>query len=444
MKNRKLIISILIFITIIIIILFILLLLKRNKTEIANSNIENSHKESIQEYQKTTDTQAYFTIDERIKAYMLLLKNNSNIVMSYLNEAYIKANNINESNVFQSLNTYQNYDSYITGQMYVAGTDDYLSYYVKGRIDGKEIFFNVNLDKINKTFDITPLTNEKYENDINNPVNLNDFENKTIEGKQYNFFNYKGIEYSEEIVARLYYAEYIRAMLVDSQEAYNLLDEEFKKAKYNSIDMFREFINNNREKIQTLYKMETSKSSDFEDFNTYNDYKNKNYLYAVKSYAIEKYDDYTQYICVDGYDNYFIFNVKYPGDYTVMLDKYSIDTPKFIEKYNNSTGGNKVAMNAEKIKSAINCKDYRYVYNKLDDTFKQNNYPRLEDFENYIKNNMFEYNKFNYSEAKKESDVYTLTFYIQDLEMITQQIKNGTIIMQLKEGTDFVMSFSFE
>lgn len=446
MKAKKSIIGILIlFVLIIIILICVLLFLKKNKTEVSNNNnIENNYEEDIQSFQKTASTKVFFTVDDRIKAYMLLLKNNSNTVISYLNDNYIKSNDINENNIFQKISTYQNYDSYITSQIYEAGTNEFMSYLVMGRIDGKEIFFNVNLDTNNKTFDIIPLTQEQYEIEIKRTVDSNDFDNKKIESKQYNFFNYKGIEYSEEVIARHYYAEYLRAMLVDSQVAYDLLDDEYKNAKFSTIDTFREYITNNREKIQTQYNMETSISEDFNNFNEYDEYKRKNEFFALKSYAVEKYSDYTQYICVDGHENYFIFNVKYPGEYVAILDKYSIDTPNFIKKYNSSTDSNKVAMNAEKVRNAINCKDYGYVYNKLDETFKQDYYPTLEVFKEYLSSYLYEYNTFNYSEATKESDVYILAFDAQDLERKTQYQKNGTIVMKLKEGTDFVMSFNFE
>ena len=58
-------------------------------------------------------------------------------------------------------------------------------------------------------------------------------------------------------------------------------------------------------------------------------------------------------------------------------------------------------------------------------------------------NNMFEYLDFNYEDVKKEAGVFIVSFYARDLED-SEGIISGSIIMKLKEGTDFVMSFSLD
>lgn len=447
MKNKNLILGgiIILVITIIIILLILVNIHPKEGTTniVGNTQISDQNQSDI--YMKTNNTKKYFTVDERIKNYMLGLKNkNANVIMSYLNEDFITSYNISENNIFQILGAYNNYDSYITVEMYEFSMKNYTSYCVKGRIDGKFVLFEVGLDDENKTFDICPVTEELYESRISQQIKIETFENKQIQGKQYNFYNYKNLQNNEELIARLYYAEYLRIMLVDDQYAYSLLDTNYKNAKFSTIDKFREYIKNNNENLQIAYIIEKSDVSEFENYNKYYSFKQKNDRLSVKSYAAEKYDKYIQYVCVDGCDKYYIFNVSYPGEYTVILDKYTIDTQQFIDKYNNSKDANKVVMNVEKVKNAINNKDFAYVYEKLDNSFKQNYYPNLESFENYIKNKLFEYNKFDYSEARKESDVYELLFTVSNLVEDSQNKIDGTIIMQLKEGTDFVMSFSFD
>ena len=66
------------------------------------------------------------------------------------------------------------------------------------------------------------------------------------------------------------------------------------------------------------------------------------------------------------------------GKYSVVLDTYTIDLPEFIEKYNSANEKTKVGLNIQKVFDAINNEDYEYVYNKLDNTFKQTNFKTVQ------------------------------------------------------------------
>lgn len=50
-------------------------------------------------------------------------------------------------------------------------------------------------------------------------------------------------------------------------------------------------------------------------------------------------------------------------NFTVILDTYTIDLPEFTEKYTKASDEEKVLLNIQKGFTAINDKDYRYVYN---------------------------------------------------------------------------------
>ena len=56
----------------------------------------------------------------------------------------------------------------------------------------------------------------------------------------------------------------------------------------------------------------------------------------LKSYKIDKNNDYTQYVLIDNLENYYIFRETSVMDYTVILDTYTIDLPEFLEKYENA------------------------------------------------------------------------------------------------------------
>ena len=70
------------------------------------------------------------------------------------------------------------------------------------------------------------------------------------------------------------------------------------------------------------------------------------------------------------------------------------------------------------------------------------NYNTLENFSNEIKSELFENNKVEMISYSNEGNTYIYKILIKDTVDSSNQ-KDMTIIMQLKEGTDFVMSFSF-
>mgnify|MGYP000081844256 CR=1 FL=1 len=57
----------------------------------------------------------------------------------------------------------------------------------------------------------------------------------------------------------------------------------------------------------------------------------------------------------------------------ILEEKLYFIKDEFIEKYNSANEKTKVGLNIQKVFDAINNEDYEYVYNKLDNTFKQTN-----------------------------------------------------------------------
>ena len=130
--------------------------------------------------------------------------------------------------------------------------------------------------------------------------------------------------------------------------------------------------------------------------------------------------------------------------FTLILDTYTIDLKQFTDKYNSGDEQVKVGMNTEKIIEALNLKDYEYVYGKLDETFKNNNFNNINNFENYINDNLYEHNDIEYEEFSAQSGVYIYNAKIKDSNDENSEEKKITIIMKLLSGTDYVFSFSIE
>ena len=163
----------------------------------------------------------------------------------------------------------------------------------------------------------------------------------------------------------------------------------------------------------------------------------------MKSYAVNNYNDYTQCVCGNITGNNYIFNAKYPMDYEVYLDTFTVDLPEFIEKYSNASEKNKVLMNIEKVKNALNTNVYGYMYSKLDETFKKNKFPNQNIFVEYMRKNLFALNKFEYTSIKQDGKLYIIEITVTDATAKNNAKRTMNVVMKLNEGTDFVMSFSF-
>ena len=72
-----------------------------------------------------------------------------------------------------------------------------------------------------------------------------------------------------------------------------------------------------------------------------------------------------------------------------MLDTYTVDLLKFTEKYTKASEEEKVVLNINKIFTAIDAKDYKYVYSKLAESFKNNYFNNESDLQKYLNDNLF-------------------------------------------------------
>ena len=96
-----------------------------------------------------------------------------------------------------------------------------------------------------------------------------------------------------------------------------------------------------------------------------------------------------------------------------------------------------------KIKEAINDKDFEYVYNKLDESFKNNNFENYESFENYVKSNLFAKNTFEYKTFLEQADVYVVKIEVKNKKNYSDDSKEMQIIMKLTDSTDYDIAFNF-
>ena len=128
--------------------------------------------------------------------------------------------------------------------------------------------------------------------------------------------------------------------------------------------------------------------------------------------------------------------------FNILLDNYEISNDNYKEQYNNSTDEQKIATNINKIFKMIDNKEYMTLYdNYLNYNFKNNNFKEYSEFKKYIEDNFFDYNYLGKSTLTQNDSYYVINVNYKDGISPNAEEKNLKIIMRLKEGTDFEISF---
>ena len=126
------------------------------------------------------------------------------------------------------------------------------------------------------------------------------------------------------------------------------------------------------------------------------------------------------------------------GKYSVVLDTYTIDLPEFLEKYNSANDKVKVGLNIQKIfESVYNVFSMNILLKFILQNFKQTNFKAVQDFANYSIQN-FKGKQLTYGDCQQQGSLYIFDITVSD----GVNKSNKRVIMQLKDGTDFVMSFN--
>lgn len=446
-KIKKTIIILIVVLIIIAIIIAILLNSQSTEEEKTNNVIQT---EKVNTFSEVEDYTTYYTVKEIINNYINYMKqingdqhidtsklnmtqeeiasamqsNGMNAIKGILDAQYIQDLNVTEDKIKEEQIKYKQKGDYSQEVNYNLNIDDVSVIsitsaidiaLVDARIDNKELNLLIKLDKTNNTFSIFledfiekyNYTKEMSKEDIN-------ISTDNIEKNDYNG-NIK-INATDSYIISQYFSDYKMKMIYDTEEAYNLLDETYRERKYGRLDDFKNYIDNNKQTIEFA---------------------------NISKYQMSEVGDTTQYVCIDTNGKYYIFMVDSPAKYKVALDTYTIDLPEFIEKYEDNSNVIKAGLNIQKVFDAVNDKDYKYFYNKLDSTFRQNNFPTEESFKDYVEKN-FSNNQLVYDNGKESGDLYIYDVTVSEGTENNKQAVKKTFIVKLLEGTDFVMSFNVQ
>ena len=354
-----------------------------------------------------------------------LVEESVNAIYNMLDSSYVEENNIVEEDITSLAQQYRQQGDYSRNvvydlkinEMYVAEISTDMDFIlVNFAINSIEDNMLIKLDFANNTFSVFGkqyLEDKGYNKDTE--ISSIKISTNDIESNNYNSFNL--VNTDDKYVINQYFSEYQTKLLNNTDSAYELLDQEYRENKYENTEEFSQYVEANYETLQNTY---------------------------LTKYQINNFDEYKEYVCLDENNNYYIFIERSMTDYSVILDTYTVDLKDFTDKYEPADVSTKVGMNVEKVVEAINDKDYRYVYNKLDETFRNNNFGSLENFSTYMNENFYENNEMEYLEFSEEGDTYIYSARVKNTQEENSEGKEITIIMRLLEGTDFVMSFSME
>ena len=435
LKRKKTLILLMIIVVIIIIsiVVALLLLTTSNNEEVASNNTVSEDNNNETEAEPQINETKYYNITNVVRTYLgaldkskYILSDGTNYsedestkesIYNLLSTEYIESNNITVENVYDYVKDVNENITFVPLDMRISQGSNVDKFLVYGNIvymdsqDLEKVYVIVNIDNTNNTFSIEPINSEEISN-------INDFKfESTLNTIEKNYSNtYLNNNMSDEDISKEKFNNFKLLILRKSEDLFNLLNEEYRNKKFGDYNGFSQYIDSNYDRLRTI---------------------------NLSMYQVTEEDGYKQYVLLDQDDRYYIFKETSENKEEIFLDTYTVVLPEFLDRYNGADDEYKVGYNVEKFISAINDGDYKYAYNLLDETFRRNNYPSQGDFENLVKTNFFENNEIQHNNVEKQGNqfVYGITIINKDNE---SERKNITVIMELGEETDFVMSFSID
>ena len=436
-------------VVILIVIIFSIIIItqKKSSNEIYNEIAvqgETREIEGTREVQEIDSVHTYFALDNCINSYYNYIKDkNVEAMKCILLDDYENQTYVSNTNSLKDL-AYRENQKFKIDRIYSLESTYEKPYFIKGNLYFKsqvlEEYFIIFFDVDNSTFSITKIGEDEYAKIIKGNV---EFKERNIEKNNYNVI--PSTYFSDEDIARKYFYDYIENANYYPKEAYATLNEQYRVQRFGNYEGYIKYLKDNLNVIKSMDLKSKKDPSDFKNYDDYQKYSDDFYSKGMDKYSINKYDEYTEYIIIDTYGNYYIFHITAPMKYDLMLDTYTIDLPQFTKQYQSANIQGKVALNIQKFINAINSKDYNFAYNVLSDSYKNRYFPNEEDFEKYIKANLFENNNVEYKEFKEENNAYSYKIVLTDANAKNSKEVILYIAMQLEEsGTGFRIAFSRE
>ena len=334
-------------------------------------------------------------------------------ILNLLDTKFIQENSIDVNNVTDFIVPIDLDEQFYraTNQQIATGAET-STIYVEGEIINRntyeiisQVYYIVYVDYATSAFSIYPL--ERDTDDLNQYI-----DDVKIER---NDNNYVGtVKLTDEDMAFKYFSDFKNSAMKKTDYAFSKLEEQYRQNRFsNDKSQFDSYIDKNADELRGL---------------------------TINKYSINTYDDYTEYVCMDKYENYYIFRVTDFTEYTVILDNYTIMTANFKSAYDNANGQGRTMLNCDKCIQMLNNRDYSAAYNVLDETFRNNNFGSVDNFENYMRQNYGEHYDIDFDDFSNEGDTYIQPITLNTISG-SGETKEITIIMRLSDNYGFTMSF---
>lgn len=299
MKNIK----ILMIIIGIVIILIVLLLLGIRNPENLNeydggeeTEAQDTLVEINSNINKETNDYKFFAVDDLINDFMIYINTeNQEAVNALIDSSYSQEYNV--QNISGTI------DRFYSQEIYKQDSITNSIYYVRGIVElvnsQNEVnvgnnYFKVYVDNNNLTASIVFLTEQEYKSAIE--ANSNEIEEKTIEQNEYNKFEEKML--TEWDLSERYIEDYELKLKYNIEEAYNLLDEDYRNKKFNNnIQEFENYIEQNKE---ILYNI------------------------SIYNCTTQIEENYIQYNVEDANNNIFVIKRTNALEYKILLDNVTV------------------------------------------------------------------------------------------------------------------------
>lgn len=304
-------------------------------------------------------------------------------------------------------------DGIYISDIYIINNYDAKNYFVCGVKSNEYVYYNVYLDYNNYTFDVNNISKEEYENIINGKVEGKYTVERKITKNEENAFSFEYM--SDDVVAQLYYDIVKNLLMNNYNQMYNLLDNSYKEARFNNVQNYYEYCNKMHNKIQDSMLIKYSKKVE---------------------------NNIETYTCIDNLNNTFIIKINSTFEPEIQLDDYTIETDYFKTQYAQASNESKAVTDADKFMKMINSKDYETAYNLLDATYKANTFPTLSSYIQSMEASFYENNFYEMKDISEQGSYYIVTIEIKDRVSASANNKTIKVIIGLKEGTNFAMSFA--
>ena len=295
--------------------------------------------------------------------------------------------------------------------------DVYLVYYRQGENSkSTNLEMLVKVDREKSIFSIYPYEYLRLTDNISMKENDKIYVDSKIENGSSNVYNPEYINIDDKAYIKALFERYKYDLTYDLESLYRNIDEGYRNTRFKSFDEFNQYINQNKEELL-------------------ND--------ELTKYKVEEYSKNKQYTAICENNKRYIFYSSNIMEYILLLDNYTTATQEYSKIYDSSFPTVKAKYCIDRVRRAINDKNYEFVYQKLDEEQKDNEFANYSDFETYIKARFYDQNTFEYEDYMIFAlDTYQYKVKVTDSNGNTSAFRRFDMKVTLKADGDFTINIT--